>query len=230
MSGAVLTPIFYFVVNSVPLAALSLSAIILGLVSAMLGSARPDVPPEACQMMLRTGMENIAALLEELGVRSRATYLPCKGNGRPRAVIPLSEDGPLPSKGTELPDRLIARYGPNLEDVCLVVATPGSVSLDGAAVTLGGGPEQIGAALSHILVGILDLVDSVSAHNMGDRIVVEVVNPKLKYDNIWFYRCLGSPLASIAATVVSQAMDRAVRVASEQETKKRVRIEIEMLP
>ncbi len=40
LSGAILAPVFYFVVVSVPLAALALSAIILGLVSAMLGNAR----------------------------------------------------------------------------------------------------------------------------------------------------------------------------------------------
>lgn len=230
LAGAVLAPVFYFVVASVPLTALALSAIILGLVSAMLGNARPNITPEASQMMLRTGVENIAALLEELGLRSRAIYLPSSGSGRPRAVIPLSEDGPLPGKGKDMPDRLIARYGPNLEDVCLVVTTPGAVSLDSVAIAPGGGPDQIEAALNHILVGIMDLADSVSAHSVGDRIVVEMANPKLKYDNIWFYRCLGSPLASIAATVASQALDRAVRVASEQETRKGARIEIEMLP
>jgi uncharacterized membrane protein len=230
VAGAVLAPVFYFVVGSVPLAALALSTIILGLVSAMLGNARPDITPEASHMMLRTGVENIAALLEELGLRARAVYLPAPAGGRPKAVIPLSEDGPLPDKGRELPDRLIARYGPNLEDMCLVVTTPGAVSLDSVSVTPGAGPDQIEAALSHILVGIMDLADAVSAHNLGDRVVVEVTHPKLKYDNIWFYRCLGSPLASIAATVASQALDKAVRVASEGETRKGARIEIEVLP
>ncbi len=230
VSEAVLAPVFYFVVGSVPLAALGFSCIILGLVSAMLGNARPEITPEASQMMLRTGVENIAALLEELGLRSRAIYLPASGGGRPRAVIPLSEDGPLPGKGKAIPDRLIARYGPNLEDMCLVVTTPGAVSLNGVTLTPGTGPDQIEAVLSHILVGIMDLADSVSVHNLGDRIAVEVTNPKLKYDNVWFYRCLGSTLASIADTVTSQALDRPVRVATEQETGERARIEIEVLP
>ncbi|MDP2954453.1 MAG: hypothetical protein Q8O76_14210 [Chloroflexota bacterium] len=228
--GAALAPVFYFVLASVPLASLALSAIILGLVSAMLGNARPDITPEASQMMLQTGVENLAALLEELGLRSRAIYLPSsEGGGRPRALIPLNEDGPLPSTGQTLPGRLIVRYGPNLEDMGLVVTTPGAVSLDSVAVTPGGGPDQIEDALSHILVGIMDLADSVSAHVVDDRVVVEVCKPKLKYENVWFYRCLGSPLASIAATVASQALALPVRVGSEQETKKGTRIEIEVL-
>src|SRR3989338_4868611 len=93
LSGAVLAPVFYFVAVSVPLTALALSAIILGLVSAMLGNARPAVTPEASQMMLQTGIENIAALLEELGLTARAIYLPSPENGgRPKALNPLKED------------------------------------------------------------------------------------------------------------------------------------------
>ena len=231
ISGAVLAPLFYFVLASIPLASLALSAIILGLVSAMLGNARPDLSPEASKMMLQAGLENIAALLEELGLRSRAIYLPsADGEGHPRALIPLSENGPLPSLRRALPDRLIARYGPNLEEVGLVVTTLGAVSLDSAVVTPGGGPEQIEGALTQIMMGIMDIVDSVSVHNLGDRITVEVTKPKLNYDNIWFYRCLGSPLASIAATVVSQALARPVRIVDEEKTKKGAKLHLEVLP
>jgi len=229
ISGAALAPIFYFVLASVPLAALALSAVILGLVSAMLARSRPDITPEASQMMLQTGIENLAALLEELGLRSRAVYLPSSEGGRPRALIPLSENGALPSTGQTLPGRLVVRYGPNLEDMGLVVTTPGAVSLDGVALTPGAGPDQIEDALNHILVGIMDLADSVSAHMVDERIVVEVSRPKLKYENVWFYRCLGSPLASIAATVASQALALPVRVGSEEDTRKGTRIEIEVL-
>ena len=231
VSGAALAPVFYFVVGSVPLAALALSTVILGLVSAMLGNARPEITPEACQMMLKTGMENLAALLEELGLRSRAIYLPSSQDGaRPRALIPLDERGALPGSGQVPPDRLIARYGANLEDMCLVVSTPGAVSLDSVAVARGGGPDEIEDALNHLVVGTMDLADSVSVRVVADRITVEVAKPKLKYENIWFYRCLGSPLASIAATIASQALGRPVRVVHEEDTRKGTRIEIEVLP
>lgn len=232
LSGAILAPIFYFVAVSVPLAALALSAIILGLVSAILGNARPDITPEASQMMLQTGVENIAALLEELGLTARAVYLPSpESGGRPKALIPLKEDGILPGIGQAIPDRLIARYGPNLDNMCLAVTTPGSVSLDGVAVTRGGGPDQIESALNQILVGVMDLADSVSLHMVESRLLVDVAKPKLKYDNIWYYRCLGSPLASVVATVASQALAQAVRIKSETETgRNSTRIELEILP
>ena len=231
LSGAVLAPVFYFVVVSVPLTALALSAIILGLVSAMLGNARPEITPEASQMMLQTGVENIAALLEELGLTARAVYLPSpESGGRPKALIPIKEDVALPGIGQVVPDRLITRYGPNLENMCLVVTTPGAVSLDSVAVARGAGPDQIESTLNQILVGVMDLADSVSLHMLEQHLIVEVTKPKLKYENIWYYRCLGSPLASVVATVASQALARPVRIASETETGKSVRIEIEVLP
>ena len=104
LSGAVLAPVFYFVVVSVPLTALALSAIILGLVSAMLGNARPDITPEASQMMLQTGVENIAALLEELGLTTRAVYLPSpESGGRPK---PLSLSKRMtPCRASDKPSR-----------------------------------------------------------------------------------------------------------------------------
>ena len=231
LSGAVLAPVFYFVVVSVPLTALALSAIILGLVSAMLGNARPEINPEASRMMLQTGVENIAALLEELGLTARAVYLPStKSGGRPKALISIKEDTTLPGIGQVVPDRLIVMYGPNLENMCLVVTTPGSVSLDSVAVARGGGSDQIETALNQILVGVMDLADSVSLHMLEQHLMVEVTKPRLKYENIWYHRCLGSPLASVVATVASQALAQPVRIKSETETGKSVRIELEILP
>ena len=231
LAGAVLAPIFYFIVASVPLTALGISAIIIGLVCVALGNARPNISPEASQMMLRTGVENIAILLEELGLRARAVYLPSSaGGGRPRALIPLSEDGAVASATNRATgDRLIARYGPNPEDMCLSVITPGGVSLDSLELRPVSNPPQIESTLNNILVGIMDLANSVSARVVGDRVEVEIVKPRLRYQNIWFYRCLGSPLASIAATVVSEALDKPVRIGSEEETKRGIRVEIEVL-
>jgi hypothetical protein len=175
-------------------------------------------------------MENIGALLEELGLRSRAIYMPSSAcGGRPRALIPLREDKSITGAIRVSSDRLITRYGPNLEDMGLMITTPGAISIDNLGLTPGGGPDQIEGALNQLLVGILDLADSVSVHTLSDQIVVQVTNAKLRYENIWFYRCLGSPLASIAATVVSEALNRPVRVEKEEDIKRRTRIEVRVL-
>lgn len=231
LSGAVLAPVFYLLLNSVPLAALALSFIMLGLVSAVLGNSQAAVSPEASQMMLRTGVENIASLLEEMGLTSKAVYLPGSSNGsRAKALIPLNGDSSRSIVVTSLPNRLIARYGPGAEDIGLMVTTPGTVSLDGVSLnSIGADPDQIESALSQILVGTMDLADSVSVKASGGQFTIEIINSRLKYDNVWYYRSLGSPLASIAATVVSQALNKAVVISSEEETGKKTRVVIEAL-
>ena len=230
VSGAVLAPVFYFLAASVPLTALALSAVILGLVSSSLANARPDITPEASRMMLQTGMENIASLLEELGLTSRAVYLPSpEKGGRPRAVIPLKEEGFVPEIDRIVPDRLITRFGPNLENMCLAVTTPGSISLDGISLPRGGGTAQVESALSQVLVGLMDLADSVSLHAGEQRLLVDVTNPKLKYDNAWYCRSLGSPVASVVAAIASQGLARPLRITGEKAEGKNVRIELEIL-
>jgi len=72
LSGATLSPVFYFILDSVPFAALGLSFIMLGLTCIALANTRPPISPEASQMMLQTGIQNIAALLEELGLNAKA--------------------------------------------------------------------------------------------------------------------------------------------------------------
>lgn len=231
ISGAILAPIFYFLVDSVPLTALGISAIIIGLVSAALGSTRPGISPEACQMMLRTGVENIAILLEELGLRAKAIYMPSSADGgHPRALIPLNEnDTAIKAARHAVGNRLIARHGPNPEDMCLSVVTPGAVSLESLELRPTDDPPQIESALNNLLVGTLDLASSVSVRLAADRVQVEIAGPRLRYQNVWFYRCLGSPLASIAATVVSEVLKKPVRISAEEETRKGIKVEIEVL-
>ncbi len=230
LGGALLAPVFYFLADSVPLTALAISAIMLGLVCAMLGNARPDISPEASRMMLQTGMENIAALLEELGLRSRAVYVPASGKGnRPRALIPLSDKEFVPGTLSSIPSRLIARYGPRPEDMCLAVTTPGAISVESINVDFEIGPDHIDGMLNQLVVGTMDLADSISVRISADDanlVVVEITKPKLDYDNAWFYRCLGSPLASIAATVVSQALRKPVVIREEKKTRKGVEIHV----
>ncbi len=76
LAGTIFAPISYFIIDSVPLTAVGMSAIIIGFTCIALANARPYISPEACEVILKTGMENTAALLEELGIRNKAVYLP----------------------------------------------------------------------------------------------------------------------------------------------------------
>jgi hypothetical protein len=92
LAGTIFAPISYFIINSVPLTAVGVSAIMIGFICIALANTRPYISPEACQLILKTGMENTAALLEELGLRSKAIYLPSTmRDGNLQALIPLAE-------------------------------------------------------------------------------------------------------------------------------------------
>jgi hypothetical protein len=229
--GAIVSPVFYFIVGSAPLSALGISFIMLGLTCIALANTRPAISPEASQTMFQTGIENIAALLEELGLSGKAIYLPRSlRDGRSQALVPLRQDGTPVRISGKIPGRLIVRYGHQPEDLGVAVTTPGSVCLEALEVEPGSSADGIESALTRVLVGMLDIASSVSANATDGKVNIEVSNPKLSYENIWFYRSLGSPLASISATIASEILDKPVMVALEQNHGSKSIIELEVLP
>ncbi|MBT9149091.1 MAG: hypothetical protein DDT28_00511 [Dehalococcoidia bacterium] len=88
---------------------------------------------------------------------------------------------------------------------------------------------ELEAAISYILIGILDLASSVSVSLTDKRVSVEINNPRLYWEDIWYYRSLGSPLASIAAAIACEGLDKPVRIGNEAYEKGRARIELEVL-
>lgn len=228
--GAILAPIFYFVVNAVPLTAVALSAIILGFTCILLANARPYLSPEACQILLRTGMENTAALLEELGIRNKAVYLPSNmRNGHPQALIPLAGEGDARRIRDKLPGRLIVRYGPDAKDIAIAVTTPGSINLEMLENKPGPTEDEIESAVTYILTGVLDIADGVKVNMADSRINIDVHKAKMGYEEIWYYQCLGSPVASIAAAISSEALGKPVRIIEESYNKGEDKITLEVL-
>lgn len=230
LAGAVFAPVAYLILESAPLTAIALSTIVIGIICIALANTRPSMSPEACQILLKTGMENTAALLEELGLRNRALYLPsAMRNGRPQAIIPL-EDGDIEVIQGKIQGRLIVRYGAAPDDMAIAITTPGSVSLELLDGPPGPAAEDIERAASYILAGALDLADSVTVNLSNTRIEVVVRGARLRYEDIWYYRCLGSPIASIAAAICSEALAKPVKINEESHSRRESRIIIEVLP
>jgi hypothetical protein len=212
------------------LTALGISLIILGIVCLGLARTRPEISPEASAMLLQVGIENISALVEELGLRSKAIYLPSsKTSGQPQALIPLHSNPSLPEIRAPLPKRLIAKYGPNPEDTGILVTTPGSATVAMLESKPGPTSGEIESALSHILVGMFDLANSVTVGMAENRVTVEITNQRMEYTHMLVYEYLGTPLASIVASVVAEALDKPVMVLTEQRQKGKTLIELEVL-
>ncbi len=213
-----------------PLTAVGISTVVIGFVCVALANTRPYISPEACELILKTGMENTAALLEELGVRSKAVYLPSTmRDGHPQALIPLVEDREIQLVKGKIPGRLIVRYGVNPDDMAIAVTTPGSINIDMLETKPGPTSAEIEAAVTYILTAVLDIANSVTVNIADAQVNVEVSGSRLHYEDIWFYRCLGSPVASIVAAISSEALEKPVRIREESYSKGKSRIIIEVL-
>ena len=58
---------------------------------------------------------------------------------------------------------------------------------------------------------------------------IEVIGPRLHYENVWYYRCMGSPIASIAASIASDAIGKPIRIKEESYSKGKSKILLEVL-
>ncbi len=230
VGGALFVPLAYFLLVSIPLTAVGLSSIILGFTSLALANSRPYISPEAAEVILKTGMENTAALLEELGLDAKAIYLPSSArDGKPQAVIPLIQSRESELLKGKVTGRLIVRYGNNPEDMGIAVTTPGSINLSQLPTKPGSNPEEIESAITYVLTGLLDMANAVKVNMAENRIKVEVSGAKLNYEDIWYYRCLGSPVASIVATITCEALNRPIRIAEETTAKHTTLISLEVV-
>ena len=229
IAGAIFAPISYFIINSAPLTAAGISAVMIGFTCIALANTRPYISPEACQLMLKTGMENTSALLEELELRNKAIYLPSTmRDGHPQALIPLTEGEGIQVRG-KIPGRLIVRYGDNANDMAIAITTPGSINIDLLETRPGPTSGEIEAAATYILTGVLDIANSVSVSLVDASVNVNVSGPKLPYEDILYYRCLGSPIASIVAAISSEALGKPIRIRDESYSRGKSHIILEVL-
>jgi hypothetical protein len=110
--GAAVGAMAWFVLDYKPLVALGISSLILGAVSMALARSLSRLSGDASLLMLRAGLDNVSALVEELGLREKALYLPTSlTQGRPRALICFHTNSSRPILSRELDRRLIVSYG-----------------------------------------------------------------------------------------------------------------------
>jgi len=230
VAGVTFAPIAYFAIGSVPFTVLGLSAIMLGFTCIALASARPSVSPDACELMLRAGMQNTTALLEELELRGNAVYLPsAMTGGSTRALIPLAAGQDINEIKGKIPARLIVRYGSNPGDMAISVTTAGGMTIDLLEAKPGPTSSEIEAAVIQILAGVLDIAASVAVKMTGSLVEVGVSGSRMHYEDVWYHPCLGSLTASISAAVSSEALGRPIRIKDEDYVKGKSKITLEVL-
>ena len=230
ITGIIIGLISYFVIGSVPLTAVGISAIMIGMTCIVLACTHPSLSPQVYQLMLITGLENTTVLLDGLGLSDKAVYIPSTmGNGYQQALIPLEGNVEMNLIKEKIPDRLIVRYGQNPEDRAISVTTPGSICLDRFETVPGPTADEIETAVNYILSEVLDIADSASVILVNDKVYVAVSNPKLIFEDSCYYQYLGSPIASIIAAISSEALGRPIRISEEILEKKLSTITLEVL-
>jgi len=229
IAGSIISLPAYFIFNLIWLTALGISMLILSFILIALGKAVPKLPPEVCSLLLETGIDNIATLIEELGIKTKAIYLPssltCK---YPRAFIPLHSNGSLPEITKALPQRLIARYGSSPEDIGLLITTIGSTATNMLESKPGAAPDELESALTSLLTGRLGVADSTRVTCFNNHIQVEIYKPRLENGTSWSHQCLGSPLATVVASIAAEAWNKPMTVSQETRENGKYFVELEV--
>jgi hypothetical protein len=229
-TGVIVAPVSYFVIDSVPLTAVGISAILVGITCFVLAYNHSSLSPEIYQLLLTTGLENTATLLEGLGLSNKAVYLPSTMRDREQhALIPLAGEVDRDLMKEKILEKFLIPYGKNPEDLAFSLTAPGGITIDRFETIPGPTADEIEFAINHILSEILDIVDSASVILLDKRVYVAVSNAKLVFEDTRYHQCMGSPIASIIAAVSSEALGRPVRILEENREKKLSTITLEVL-
>jgi hypothetical protein len=228
--GSIIGISAYLIFDSIWLTSLGICLFVLSIVIITLGKSVSRLPSEACSLLLETGFGNVTALLEELGVQTKALFLPSSlTNRQPRAFIPLDNNGQQPEIRRALPRRFITRYGTGPEEIGILVPTIGSA----ATAILDSKPEarftELESALTLLFTGKLGLAGGAKVSGADKHITVEIIKPRLENGVIRYNRCLGSPLATIIASVTAEAWDTPVTINREEQDKGKHYVELELV-
>jgi hypothetical protein len=112
--------------------------------------------------------------------------------------------------------------------MAIAITTPGNVSVELLENKPGATADEMEIALNYLLTGVLDIAHNVTVHITDAKVEVKISGPKMAYENNWYSKCLGSPIASISAAVVAEALKKPLRITEEtyQKTESVVVLEI----
>jgi hypothetical protein len=230
ITGFALLLISYLIAHSIPLSAIGLSTMILGIISITLSSAQFHVSPDIYQIFLKTELRNTSAILKGLEINNKAIYLPCTASQNiSRVIIPLDGNINIGQIQEYLRDHKMVKRQFNSKDAVIAITTPGNVSLELLNNKPGQTVEQIKSALDQILIGKLGIAKKVEVDRIGSRLYIFVSGAQIRCEDPSYSECLGSPIASIAAAISSEALEKPIRIIEENNFQGIIDIKLEIL-
>lgn len=218
VSGAAILLTSLMLLGSYPGVSTGIALLVLGLVVMLLGVTAPGVSADLADLLVRVGYENLGRMLEEIGLSSRALYLPSSVlTAGARAFVPLDYARCSMADGRQLDDRLVVFCGDGEDDAGLLISTPGSSALSLLEYPPGETLDEVAVALTQLAVSTLRVARGIEVHEHSGRIEVRfshesVPSRWLSSSVEW---CIGSLCGSIAAAVVAEAKQRCVTIESE---------------
>jgi hypothetical protein len=147
---------------------------------------------------------------------------------------------PLKKRGSRrfkeiLPRHIVLDYGAGSKDKAITITTLGNISLDSLKDTPGDTADEIKSAITYILTKILDIASGVRVNVAASSVKVEVtgaetIDKDMFYGESLYSHILGSPIASIAAAICSEALEKPIRITFETFRKGAVSIVLEVIP
>lgn len=217
-AGACILIASLFVLGSYPGVSTGIALLVLGVVILLLGTTTPGVPADLADLLVRVGYENLGRLLEEIGLQSRAVYLPSAvSSGGARTFIPLVDGTCTGIPPQPLDDRLVTFCGDGADDVGLLVSSPGSAALALLEYPPGETMDELSVALNQLAVSSLRVAEKVDLFEHDGMIEARFRRESVPAQ--WLSSsvegCLGSLCGSIAAAVVAEGKGRGVVIESE---------------
>ena len=223
--GLVIITISLLALYSSPILIIGISLIPLGLVLMWDESSSNDPTID-----LYNSWDNIVLMFEELNIIRRAVYLPSGyiESGQSMALVPLTIAEGV--RLTKLPLKLSVRLG--ISGAGILLFTPGTKVInmcrDAGAISVGN-PQT---SLTSCLINHLALIKRVSLQETHDGFRIDIAGSRLRrmYEGTIVEKILGSPIASVVASVVAEALGTPVYIDREEVMSNRRSIYIVRLP
>jgi hypothetical protein len=207
----------YLILVSVPLTALGVGVLIVGL-SILLTPSTP-IPKKAVRELLEGSIVNSEAILEEFNLSSKGYYTP-SSDGKVYVYIPFSSDSG-PPKTSNPPKGLVS----TVDGKPYLTLIPPMFELARFEES-----SSLEASISEALVDLTELCESVNIFQEDeDTVTVEAKGVRGHVGAGRFKKVLGSLEASIAATITAKTLGKPVYIETEKEKGKTRQIKLKVV-
>lgn len=203
--GALLSPLSFFLLQSVPLTSLGLATLILGISAIML--PEEPIPKREVIALFKDSMRNFDLFFEEVGPKGRAIYLP--GVDTVYVFVPFTREAPPVKELARAPKRIITEATGRLG---LMLLSPIAEMIR----DLEGGLEE---TLRELIVEKLELAEGLKLATAKDEFIIEFEGLKIREGKGIRRSSAGSICTIISASLIAKLTKFSLRLAEEREEK-----------